>query len=100
MTFDGIAKACAEGMGVQEPELIHFNPKDFDFGKKKSFPMRDQHFFASIDKAQDVLGWQPQYGLVDGLRDSYQQVRVTPCFETLCTWCGAYGGTATSFWSA
>eukprot|EP00892_Ulva_mutabilis_P011880 jgi/Ulvmu1/9064/UM005_0157.1 len=73
VTFDGVVKACAEGMGVAEPELIHFNPKDFDFGKKKSFPMRDQHFFASIDKAQDLLGWQPQYGLVDGLRDSYEQ---------------------------
>lgn len=78
VTFDGIALACAEAGGFPEPELIHFNPKDFDFGKKKSFPMRDQHFFASVDKAQAVLGWQPQYGLVDGLRDSYEQVRCHP----------------------
>jgi hypothetical protein len=35
--------------------------------------MRDQHFYASIDKAQDLLGWTPQYGLVDGLRDSYRK---------------------------
>lgn len=32
VTFDGIAKACAQAMGVPEPELIHYNPKDFDFG--------------------------------------------------------------------
>ena len=29
---------------------MHYNPKDFDFGKKKAFPMRPQHFFTSIDK--------------------------------------------------
>lgn len=50
MTFDGIAKACAKAAGAPEPELIHYNPKDFDFGGKKAFPLRDQHFFASIDK--------------------------------------------------
>lgn len=87
VTFDGIAKACAEAMGKPEPELIHFNPKDFDFGKKKSFPMRDQHFFASIDKAEKLLGWRPKYGLVEGLRDSYQldfgrgTYRKEPTFE-------------------
>lgn len=96
VTFDGIARACAEAMGITNPELVHFNPKDFDFGKKKSFPMRDQHFFASVDKvvlhirdgcaacccvctantslfpqAMRELEWRPEYGLVDGLRDSY-----------------------------
>lgn len=28
--------------GFLEPELVHYNPKDFDFGKKKAFPFRDQ----------------------------------------------------------
>lgn len=32
VTFDGIAKACAAAMGLPEPEIVHFNPKDFDFG--------------------------------------------------------------------
>lgn len=32
VTFDGIAKACAKAGGFPEPELVHFNPKDFDFG--------------------------------------------------------------------
>lgn len=32
VTFDGIAKACAKAGGFAEPELVHFNPKDFDFG--------------------------------------------------------------------
>lgn len=106
MTFDGIAKACAKAGGFPEPELVHFNPKDFDFPKgSKAFPMRDQHFFASIHKvgpvtesehiiyrisascrdyiehgfrssvvqAQQELGWNPEFSLVDGLRDSYEK---------------------------
>lgn len=39
----------------------------------QAFPMRDQHFYASIDKAQALLGWTPKYGLVDGLKDSYDK---------------------------
>jgi hypothetical protein len=35
--------------------------------------MRDQHFYASIDKAQALLNWTPKYGLVDGLKDSYDK---------------------------
>ena len=53
VTFDGIAKACAKAAGAPEPELVHYNPKDFDFGGKKAFPLRDQHFFASIDKVSN-----------------------------------------------
>ena len=29
---------------------VHYNPKDFDFGGKKAFPLRDQHFFTSVSK--------------------------------------------------
>ncbi|KAJ6974121.1 hypothetical protein D5086_023985 [Populus alba] len=71
VTFDGLAKACAKAAGFPEPEIVHYNPKDFDFGKKKAFPFRDQHFFASIDKAKHVLGWEPEFDLVEGLADSY-----------------------------
>lgn len=73
VTFDGLAKACAIAAGKDEPELVHYNPKDFDFGKAKAFPFRDQHFFASVDKAEKVLGWRPKFGLVDGLKDSYSK---------------------------
>lgn len=31
-----------------------------------------QHFFASIDKAKSVLGWKPEFDLVEGLTDSYK----------------------------
>ncbi|CAN1219379.1 Chloroplast stem-loop binding protein of 41 kDa b, chloroplastic [Linum perenne] len=71
VTFDGLARACAKAGGFPEPELVHYNPKEFDFGKKKAFPFRDQHFFASVDKAKQVLGLKPEFDLVEGLTDSY-----------------------------
>ncbi|XP_030547066.1 chloroplast stem-loop binding protein of 41 kDa b, chloroplastic [Rhodamnia argentea] len=71
VTFNGLAKACAKAAGFPEPEIIHYNPKEFDFGKKKAFPFRDQHYFASVDKAKSVLGWKPEFDLVEGLADSY-----------------------------
>ena len=30
-----------------------------------------QHFFTSIEKAKTELGWEPKFGLVEGLTDSY-----------------------------
>ncbi len=75
VTFDGLARACAAAAG-KDPgtlDLVHYDPKAFDFGKRKAFPMRVQHFFTSIDKAKHELGWQPEFDLVGGLRDSFQQ---------------------------
>ncbi|XP_031497567.1 chloroplast stem-loop binding protein of 41 kDa b, chloroplastic [Nymphaea colorata] len=71
VTFNGLAKACAKAGGFPEPEIVHYNPKEFDFGKKKAFPFRDQHFFASIEKATRELGWSPEFDLIEGLADSY-----------------------------
>ncbi|WP_458789399.1 NAD-dependent epimerase/dehydratase family protein [Adonisia turfae] len=72
VTFDGLAHACAEAMGKPVPDIRHYEPNQFDFGKRKAFPMRVQHFFTSIGKAQSDLGWTPKYSLVHGLKDSYQ----------------------------
>ncbi len=74
VTFDGLARACATAAGKDPSSLqiIHYDPKKFDFGKRKAFPMRVQHFFADIHKAKTDLGWQPQFDLVSGLADSFQ----------------------------
>lgn len=74
VSFDGLARACAAAMGrpADSVELVHYDPSQFDFGKRKAFPMRVQHFFTSIEKAKADLAWQPRYGLVEGLKDSYQ----------------------------
>lgn len=74
VTFDGLARACAvaAGKSPDDVQLVHYNPKQFDFGKRKAFPLRTQHFFASVDKAIAELNWQPQFDLLSGLKDAFQ----------------------------
>jgi nucleoside-diphosphate-sugar epimerase len=74
VTFNGLALACAEAAGKspKDLKLVHYDPKQFDFGKRKAFPMRQQHFFADIHLAKTELNWQPKYDLVAGLKDSFQ----------------------------
>jgi nucleoside-diphosphate-sugar epimerase len=74
VTFDGLARACAVAAGKDPASLkiVHYDPKQFDFGKKKAFPMRVQHFFADIHKAQKDLYWKPDFDLISGLKDSFQ----------------------------
>ena len=73
VTFDGLARGCAVAIG-KDPntiKIVHYDPKAFDFGKQKAFPMRVQHFFTDISKAKAELQWQPQFTLIDGLKDSF-----------------------------
>ncbi len=74
VTFKGLALASVEAVGKnpEEIELKYYNPKDFNLGKRKAFPIRVQHFFADISKAQKELNWQPKYDLVSGLKESYE----------------------------
>ncbi len=74
VTFDGLARTCAAAVGKSpdELEIVHYEPKQFDFGKRKAFPMRVQHFFADVHKAMNQLNWQPEYDLLAGLKDAYE----------------------------
>ncbi|MFP4413722.1 NAD-dependent epimerase/dehydratase family protein [Coleofasciculus sp.] len=74
VTFDGLAHACivAVGKSPEDFNLLHYNPKKFDFGKRKAFPLRTQHFFADVHKAKTQLNWEPEYDLISGLKDSFQ----------------------------
>lgn len=75
VTFDGLARACAIAVGKDpdQLEIVHYDPKQFDFGKRKAFPMRVQHFFADVHKAMSDLHWKPDFDLVSGLKDAFQQ---------------------------
>jgi nucleoside-diphosphate-sugar epimerase len=75
VTFDGLARACAKAAGKSPDavKIVHYDPKKFDFGKRKAFPLRVQHFFASVHKAITELNWQPEYDLVSGLADSFEK---------------------------
>lgn len=74
VTFDGLARACALACGKSPSEIkiVHYDPKKFDFGKRKAFPMRVQHFFTSVNKAMKELNWRPEYDLIFGLKDSLE----------------------------
>lgn len=74
VTFDGLARACAiaAGKSPENLQILHYDPKKFDFGKRKAFPFRLQHFFVSVNKAKSELGWHPEYDLISGLKDSFQ----------------------------
>lgn len=74
VTFNGLAKACAIAAGKSPDDitLVHYNPKKFDFGKRKAFPLRTQHFFADTNRAQQELNWTPEFDLISGLKDSFQ----------------------------
>ncbi len=73
VTFDGLARACAvaAGKSADDIQIVHYDPKKFDFGKRKAFPLRMQHFFASVEKAKKDLDWQPEYNLISGLKDAF-----------------------------
>ncbi|MBD2101729.1 NAD-dependent epimerase/dehydratase family protein [Leptolyngbya sp. FACHB-261] len=71
VTFNGMARLCAEAAG-KSPEslkLVHYDASQFNFGKRKAFPFREQHFFTSVDKALAQLDWCPAFTLLDGLKD-------------------------------
>lgn len=72
VTFNGLARFCAAAAGksTEDLKIVHYDPKKFDFGKKKAFPLRLQHFFADTNKAVADLNWKPEYDLLSGLKDS------------------------------
>jgi nucleoside-diphosphate-sugar epimerase len=74
VTFTGLAKSCAEAMG-KDPDAItikYYDPRQFNFGKRKAFPLRVQHFFTDISKAINELNWYPKFDLISGLKDSWE----------------------------
>jgi nucleoside-diphosphate-sugar epimerase len=74
VTFTGLAKVCAEAVGKSpdEVEIIYYDPKKFNLGKRKGFPIRVQHFFADVHKAINELNWRPKFDLLSGLKDSFE----------------------------
>ncbi len=70
VTFNGMARLCAEAAGkAGSLQLVHYDPTRFNFGKRKAFPFREQHFFTSVDKALVQLDWCPEFTLLAGLQD-------------------------------
>ena len=66
------------GMKESDVKIQYFDSKKHDLGKdakgkaRKAFPMREQHFFTSVEKAKRDLNWAPKFNLAQGLIDSYK----------------------------
>lgn len=74
VTFDGLAFACAEAMGGTRTGAGALRSQVYGLWQEEGFPIQTPALLASIDKAVSELDWEPEFGLVDGLRDSYQKV--------------------------
>jgi len=74
ISFDGLVKACAAAAGKdpESVEIVHYDPKEFNFGNKKAFPLRPQHFWTDIEAARKDLDWEPTFDTVKGLKDAYE----------------------------
>jgi len=84
VTFDGMARVCAEAAGAPNPMIVHYDEKSVKApeGFPKAFPFRGMHFFASIEKAKsDVPGWAPKFSLLDGLKSSFANDYVARGFD-------------------
>jgi nucleoside-diphosphate-sugar epimerase len=79
VTFDGLARLCAEATGRSGEglKIVHYDPSAHDLGKRKAFPLRSQHFFTAINKAQQDLNWQPHFDLLNGLKNSFEKDYLT-----------------------
>jgi len=88
ITFAGLAQQCAiaAGRDPQTLSLPSYDPTVLNLGKRKGFPLRAQHFIASIEKAMSHLDWEPEYDLASGLRTSWEAYqksdRPEPDFST------------------
>lgn len=60
ITFNGIVKAIGKAAG-KEPKIVYYDPDSVGLEKGEGFPLRTGHFFANVDKAKKVLGWQPKH---------------------------------------
>ncbi len=79
VTFNGLARACTQAAGKSPDSIniVHYDPKKFDFGKRKAFPLRVQHFFADVHKAMTELNWRPEFDMLSGLKESFEKDYLT-----------------------
>ncbi|KAL9191222.1 hypothetical protein ACHAXT_000928 [Thalassiosira profunda] len=72
VTYDEVAKLCAEVAGISDVDIQHY---DASLGKAK-FPFRLTDFYVAPDMAMEKLGWKgPSHSLKDDLSwyyESYQ----------------------------
>eukprot|EP00854_Cymbomonas_tetramitiformis_P007651 gene7651-9115_t len=78
VTLDGMVELCAKAAGVQDPQIIHYDPdqvaRELGIEVKKVFPFRfAYHFFTEPRAALTMLGWTPAGDLASELEERFQE---------------------------
>ncbi len=74
ITFKGLVDIAATAcqMKLDQVETVSFDHNTLDLKARKAFPLRIGHFLTDITRAESELNWSPNYDLIDGFSDSYQ----------------------------
>ena len=73
ITIKGLIYFCAEVCGLNKNDI---SLKEFDYQKldpksRKGFPIRLNHYCTNISKIKNDLNWEPDFDLLNGLKDSF-----------------------------
>ena len=73
VTIKGLIHTCAEVCNVEisKTDLYPFDFKKLDPKARKLFPLRLTHYLTSIDKLKNDLDWKPEFDLLRGLQNSF-----------------------------
>ena len=73
VTIKGLIHTCAEVCNVEisKTDLYPFDFKKLDPKARKLFPLRLTHYLTSIDKLKNDLNWKPEFDLLRGLQNSF-----------------------------
>ena len=73
VTIKGLIYTCAEVCNVEitKTDLYQFDYRKLDTKARKLFPLRLTHYLTSIDKLKNDLNWKPEFDLLRGLQNSF-----------------------------
>eukprot|EP00965_Chrysotila_dentata_P191798 6174761-Pleurochrysis_carterae.AAC.1 len=65
ISYDNLVSLCGSAVGVPA-DIRHYDPKAVEV-PKGFFPFRDTPFFVSVDKATQLLGFEPKHSIEDDI---------------------------------
>ena len=73
VTIKGLIYFCAKVLGINENEITlrTFDYQKLDPKSRKGFPIRLNHYQTDISKIKRDLDWEPNFDLLNGLKDSF-----------------------------
>jgi len=73
VTIKGLIYFCAKVLGLNQNEITlrTFDYQKLDPKSRKGFPIRLNHYQTDISKVKSDLDWEPNFDLLNGLKDSF-----------------------------